>query len=328
MIGSKGIILQSWLNAWNSVKNTLGVEFVANRDISNGYPSLSGFALKLKNAAGTITSTVTHAHTASRVVTIQNKTQTLAALDDINAEKILVAANGSNGLFLNGSCQDGTNKNYTARTYNGQADRPVGSNGFFYLDTSGFASSDNFMAVNPYDVFELSITSKLLAGTNGTPLIGLAQYDADQQLITSTFTTRFAASDTTLAADLSVGDTVISLTSSTGWKDFTTGGGSVYALYIQFFTYHDSFGYVYERSIEPFTKYSSLVANPSTPTWNTISGNNLVLNVPWNYPNPDRVDGKWLAGTKVSNGSSSGTFTYNMSAGGGFSSWPLTWSKS
>jgi len=84
MIGNKGIILQSWLNAWEQLKNTLGVEFVANRDANNGYPGLSGFALKLKNSAGTITSFLTHQHTSAKTITFQDKNYTVAGIDDIS----------------------------------------------------------------------------------------------------------------------------------------------------------------------------------------------------------------------------------------------------
>lgn len=95
MIGNKGIILQSWLNAWDVAKSTLGVEFAANRDVSDGYPSLSGFALKLKNAAGTFTSTLTNTATAARVYTLQDKSYTLA--DDAD----LVDASTSSRGFVN-----------------------------------------------------------------------------------------------------------------------------------------------------------------------------------------------------------------------------------
>lgn len=83
MIGNKGIMQEAWLNVWSSVKNSLGIEFFANRDASDGYPSLSGFALKLKNAAGTITSTLSHNHSAARVITIQDRNHTIAGVDDI-----------------------------------------------------------------------------------------------------------------------------------------------------------------------------------------------------------------------------------------------------
>jgi hypothetical protein len=107
MISNKGIILQSWLNVWNNVKNTLGIEFVANRDANNGYPSLSGFALKLKNTANTFTSTLSNTATAARAWTMPDKDGVVAMLSDISSG---VFSSGS-VIFSNGTQLDQDNSN-------------------------------------------------------------------------------------------------------------------------------------------------------------------------------------------------------------------------
>lgn len=85
MLGDRGFIIGAWLNAWNSVKTTLGVEFTANRDADGGYPSLNGYALKLKNAANTVTNTLSNTTTAARTWVMPDKDGTLAMTSDITA---------------------------------------------------------------------------------------------------------------------------------------------------------------------------------------------------------------------------------------------------
>lgn len=98
MIGNQGILLQAWLNAWNAVKNTLGVEFLTNRDASDGYPSLSGYALKLKNSANTFTSTLSNATTAARAWVMPDKDGTVAMTSDI-----VIADINTSGILSTGT---------------------------------------------------------------------------------------------------------------------------------------------------------------------------------------------------------------------------------
>lgn len=73
-------------NLQAQVTNLLSIaEKQENRDVSNGYPSLSGLALKLKNAEGTVTNTLTNSATAARTYTLQDKSYTLAGTDDIDS---------------------------------------------------------------------------------------------------------------------------------------------------------------------------------------------------------------------------------------------------
>lgn len=70
---------------WDVGKDGVGYtpENSANRDVSDGYPSLTGFTIRLKNAAGAITSFLASAATVARTWTFPDKSGTVAMLDDI-----------------------------------------------------------------------------------------------------------------------------------------------------------------------------------------------------------------------------------------------------
>lgn len=59
-----------------------GAESSANKDASGGYAGLTGYSHNFKNAAGTFTSYLANTNTASRTYTYQDKTGSVAHLDD------------------------------------------------------------------------------------------------------------------------------------------------------------------------------------------------------------------------------------------------------
>lgn len=73
--------------SWTIVQANIGYlpENAANKDTGNGYPGLSGFALKLKSVAGAVTSLLASAATAARTWTFPDKDGTVAMMTDITA---------------------------------------------------------------------------------------------------------------------------------------------------------------------------------------------------------------------------------------------------
>lgn len=76
-----------------TVAEKAAIEVNSNRDATGGYPSLSGFALKLKNAAGTFVSLLTTVCTAARAYTLQDRDGTLADLTDIAGRAAVAGLN-------------------------------------------------------------------------------------------------------------------------------------------------------------------------------------------------------------------------------------------
>ncbi len=70
---------------WAQLEGNLGYvpENVANKDGSGGYAGLSGFALNLKNSAGTLTSSLANTATAARAWTMPDKSGTVAMTSDL-----------------------------------------------------------------------------------------------------------------------------------------------------------------------------------------------------------------------------------------------------
>jgi hypothetical protein len=129
-----------------------------------------------------------------------------------------------NGIVKNGSLQDGTNSLFP--TLSIENETPPGHNKSFLkagLSTvlQGFnQSNDEKIAINPDLVYVVSLLYKqrsFSAANSVRHFFGAQEYDTDGLLITYSMCTRFINCDTTLAADLSVGDTTITLTSAANW---------------------------------------------------------------------------------------------------------------
>ena len=304
MIGDRGFIIGAWLNAWNNVKTTLGVEFTANKDVSNGYPSLSGFSLKLKNIAGTITSLLSHSHTVSRTITLQDKNYTIAGLDDL-ADPALIAVNVYSGgnLVANGHGESGTNYNFSNFAFDTIL-RPLYSSSGFKITTITdwyqVALVDNFIIGNWNNLFKLNLQIKVgnLDGsdapankgvllwsqsylTNGIPI-----YNRNGKVFTG-------AVDTTLALPVNNGDTTITVTDATGWATSANNSGQRGMQWWPWNSTYNSYCYVSGGKIyQPFT-YSEINPN-NADVYSTRNGNVLTLSSPWTY-------GYLQAGTPVSN---------------------------
>lgn len=224
---------------------------------------------------------------------------------------ILAAQNGLNGIFPNGSCQDAANTGWTEAQFRAD-ERPPGSSGCFTWVSTGSSItsiSDDFLQADVNSLYELSADFKQIIKTSGSGVIayfGVMMYDADKLDIYSQFVLR--RGDTTLASDLSPGDTQIHLVNAAGWDVTGTNSG------ISFYTYRNSEGRLYDRAIEPYTRY--FWWKYPSKLFDSASGNDINLTAPWDYPNPAAGSGGvWPAGTPVSNGFSGGTYNYRLAAG-------------
>lgn len=300
MQANNGIIRQAWLNIWDSVKNSLGIEFFNNRDASSGYPSLSGFALKLKNSAGTITSTLTHAHTSARAITIQNKSYTLAGLDDLaDPSKSFVNIYSAGNLIANGFCETGTNYNFSHFSIDNVYVKSGARHSFKLLDPVDFQDvyvSDTDIAFDfarPVKLF-VTLISGDIAGLNAVTkqcFLYLIAIDSDGSRISQFHVDTYPLSaQTTLAQALLPGDTSFFVADATGWKNTAAD----YTHNITYWPYIPTLGlYGYqENSGKINAKYtysqkSTLYTGDSHPLWldngiNTATGE-ITIN-PGKYP--------------------------------------------
>lgn len=84
------------ITATDTVLGALGklqkqlTDLIAAKDASGGYPGLAGFSINLKNAAGTITSTIASAATVARTWTMPDKSGTVAMTSDIQSPAMVL----------------------------------------------------------------------------------------------------------------------------------------------------------------------------------------------------------------------------------------------
>lgn len=177
--------------------------------------------------------------------------------------------------------------------------------------------SDEFIPVNTDNTYLFEIWMKcgnldgtgydtsLINGYQVAQIVGLASYDAAKVVIASQEWVKFgAAADTTLAQNLSPGDTQIVLTNATGWANGTES--MLYKHMAWWSDTHAQLGWCYidssgnAHSPYSLTRYTSFVyygnGSGTTGLWGQggISGNTITLPSPWAGP-------ALLAGTPVRN---------------------------
>ncbi|WP_277617875.1 hypothetical protein [Paracholeplasma manati] len=124
-------------------------------------------------------------------------------------------------------------------------------------------------------------------------------YDVDNLPINASHHMYRANTLTTLAQELKPGDTVAYLTSAANWDNTGTAGTNTHLRSFIFWNYYNSKGYLY-----PELTYSrNWYGNAWDPGAINFTNNTVTLRVPWSGPTIP-------AGTKVSNGSSGGTYKY------------------
>ncbi|MGB7324303.1 MAG: tandem-95 repeat protein, partial [Rubripirellula sp.] len=167
-------------------------------------------------------------------------------------------------------------------------------------------ASDNRIAIDPSQTYDISVTAFSGDGAGGNYVpgeihyFGFFSYDIDGNLITSQHTGKVAgAVDTTLAVDLVAGATQIVLNDATGWHNGTSSQNRSLAWY----GYTNSLGETYDDY--------TYTRNTETDLWdqNAIVGNVITLRTAWAGPTI-------LAGDAVRNMSpTGGTYQYPLGSG-------------
>jgi hypothetical protein len=225
----------------------------------------------------------------------------LAEAAAINSSKDYVQSRGTN-LITNGSGSLGDNTNFSTLAFS-KADAPTGISGAFVttLGSAAIPITDEFFPVDPLKKCRLSFYMKQLGTTvGGYAYAFVYPHDAFKLPIDPGHVMYIAGTQTTLAAPLNPGDTTVTLTSSANWYG-TAGkpaGASIHLRRIIFWDYVDAGGKAW-----PQETYSRNVT--ATDYWadGGITGNVITLRAPY-------AGAAKPAGTKLSNGSSGGTFMY------------------
>ena len=224
-----------------------------------------------------------------------------------------------NGLVPNGSFQmgDGTGWNLgtSGLLTRDTTDFPFGAQGCLRcVGGSVVTLKLDKMPVNPYMKYRLSAMFKYEKVNSASRFYsGMVSYDVDGNEIDFMHAYHYGNTVTTLARDLKIGDTKVYLTSLSGWAY----NGLGYQRGFKFYNYTDSRGYLYDPSVIPYSRYLSY-DDGTNGWWNAVAAsfdtiNNVItLRKPWGYKNPKDVAGTWLAGTKVAQVTSGGTYQYNL----------------
>lgn len=238
----------------------------------------------------------------------------LAASTAQTAQEFLTAQAKVNGIFRNGSCQDGTNAGYSVIPFSN--DRPPPNTVGFWrrIGQSGAIVADDYLPVSVSSVYFLQADVRQLTRSANTRLfLGLIQYDVDNNPITLEYCSYITGSKTTLAAPLSVGDTTVTLASAANWLGTSPDGEWFKG--ISFYNYKDSTGFEYEHTVNPYTRW---IFRPSgVGAWNDggISGNVITLSQPFDLPNPAAGSGGvWPVGTVVANTNDGALYNYVLAS--------------
>ena len=145
----------------------------------------------------------------------------------------------------------------------------------------------------------MSVDAKTLGGVGRYYMMTVC-YDVDGNSINANTHMYRANTLTTLAVELTAGDTTVTLASNgSNFYDSGTAGSATHLRSLIVWEYANSFGYTY-----PPETYSRLwYSNAWDPS--NISGNVITLRVPWAGPT-------YPVGTRLSNGSSGGSYKYNV----------------
>jgi hypothetical protein len=226
-------------------------------------------------------------------------------MDMVDGAKEYIASRGQN-LVTNGTGLLNSNQNFSGYIFD--ATEAYGAAGSFKDTLSATRVSDEFMPVDISKKYKMSFWAKQVKGNPTKALTRhysfLDMYDVDKKSISREMVWPFANTTTTLAQDLKIGDTVVYLTSAANYNN--AAGSATHYRKFMLWGYKNSFGYeypvgTYTRYYTPYNTWSDGAVN--------YTANTITLNSPWTLVNPDTPDGRWPAGTYISNGTSGG-YTY------------------
>jgi len=213
-------------------------------------------------------------------------------------------ASRATDLVTNGTGLLGNNTNFSGFTFD-KVDVPIGAAGAFLTPygVGGTYNTDEYIAVDPSKKYRFSFQAKQKGtSTDARAYCFVTGYDAYKNKIDPQHTMYQPNTLTTLAAPLNPGDPTITLTSSANWYGSAgkPAGASTHFRSIIWWDYVDAGGKAW-----PELTYSRNWSGAAYWADGGIVGNVITLAAP--YSGPARA-----AGTKLSNGSSGGTYMYGV----------------
>lgn len=284
-------------NATNAVASANAAVSTANTAKSNADKAIADVA--------SLTQTVSSQST--RIDQTSNRIDQVASGVTEVGDKVTSLNRVGDNLIVNGYGELGDNTNFSNYIFSGVdtfKDKPS-----FKITTvsADKAINDNLIPIDINKAYEFSMNLKSL---NGTPIyLGWAEYDIDGKKIDYQNVTRSSTSTTTLARDLNDGDTVVYLTSASGWIDsiYDYDNGLI------FWNYQDSTGYVYPEGVYSRNVWFDLYSRGDIDRVNNL----INLKKPWDK-------GKFKVGTKVSQSKAGNSYKYRNYEG---TSVPTEWTN-
>lgn len=241
------------------------------------------------NKAAAVETRVSNAETA-----IEQNTNAIALRATKTEVTNYIASRGEN-LVTNGTALLGNNTNFSGFTYDGSESYYSGGS-FKINDNYAVRYTDEYI---PVDVSQKYTLSYWIKSSSSTAIYYdfLDMYDIDKKSIRAENVMWIPNSTTTLAQDLKNGDTVVHLTSITG---FNKTASAIHHRGFIIWNYKNSKGYQYPVESYSRNVYFDLWEGESS--FNS-KNNTITLKQAWNK-------GMIPAGTYLSQSTSSGTFIY------------------
>lgn len=198
-------------------------------------------------------------------------------------------------LIINGNAAMGNNTNFSEFTYSSHIHK--GSGGRFYTNKrvtmvdDGVPFYEDLTYKLSFDIYVPSTTISLSGRYTG-----FVPYDVDGLQIANAYTNWVANTNTTLAAALNNGDTVIRLADLTNWKM----GADSHNRGIILWGYRNSKGYTFPTRTYSRRAHSNLYASDAAIN---KTAKTITLSSPWSH-------GSFAAGTAVNQVSSGSTYIY------------------
>lgn len=232
----------------------------------------------------------------SRISTAETEIEQNKTDISLRATKTELNAIVEGNLIVNGFGLNKDNYNFSQWTFDG-VDKCDGFPSFSFTGTPRDLLIPQYII--PIDInkkYEFKMSFK---GDSSKKLyLGWDEFDIDGKHISATYCMGFSGSTTTLAKDLKDGDTVVYLTSASGWTNTTL----THQLGLIFWNYKDSTGYQYPEGVYSRNAWVNLYTFANVNKTN----NTITLNSAWNH-------GTFPAGTSVSQSNSSGHKYFNYS---------------
>jgi hypothetical protein len=221
----------------------------------------------------------------------------LQTILDEKTGKTYIASRGQN-LLTNGTALLGNNTNFSSFIFDGA--HANNSPGSFRYTGAATLFNDEFMPVEATKRYKMSIDAKTLNGVGRYYMMTVC-FDVDGNFVNANTHMFRANTLTTLAQELKNGDTIVYLNSAANWDNSGTAGVNTHLRSIIIWNYVNSFGYLYP----PLTYSRNWTGNAWDPGAINFTNNTITLRVAW-------AGGTIPAGTPLSNGSSGGSYKYNV----------------